>query len=43
MKGMHPFRLTYLEDYEGQSLFWAWKPQEGEKFERIPENVIWHK
>ena len=43
MKGKHPFRLTYLEDYEGQSLFWAWKPQGGEKFERIPVNVIWHK
>ncbi len=43
MKGMHPFRLTYLEDYEGQSLFWAWKPQGGDKFGRIPKEAVWHK
>ncbi len=43
MKGLHPFRLTYLEDYEGQSLFWAWRPQGGEKFERIPKEAVWHK
>ena len=42
-KGPHPFRLSYLEDYEGQSLFWAWKPQGGEKFERIPKDAVWHK
>ena len=41
-KGLHPFRLSYLEDYEGQSLFWAWKPQGGEKFERIPKEAVWH-
>lgn len=41
-KGPHPFRLSYLEDYEGQSLFWAWKPQGGEKFERIPKDAVWH-
>ena len=42
-KGPHPFRLSYLEDYEGQTLYWAWKPQRGEKFERIPEEAVWHK
>ncbi len=41
-KGLHPFRLSYLEDYEGQSLFWAWKPQGGEKFERIPKEAVLH-
>ena len=43
MKGMHPFRLTYLEDYEGQSLFWAWKPQGGDKFKRIPKEAVWYR
>ncbi len=43
MKGLHPFRLSYLEDYEGQSLFWGWMPQGGGRFERIPNDAIWHK
>ena len=42
-KGLHPFRLSYLEDYEGQSLFWAWKPQGGERFDRIPKDAVWYK
>ena len=42
MKGFHPFRLSYLEDYEGQSLFWAWKPKGGERFSPIPKEAVWH-
>ena len=42
-KGMHPFRLSYLEDYEGQSLFWAWMPQGGGRIGMIPKEAIWHK
>lgn len=41
MKGLHPFRLSYLEDYEGQELFWAWRPQGESRFGRIPKNVIY--
>jgi hypothetical protein len=42
-KGMHPFRLSYLEDYEGQSLFWAWMPQGGGRIGMIPKEAVWHK
>ena len=41
-KGLHPFRLVYLEDYEGQSLFWSWKAPDAERFTRVPETAIYH-
>ena len=43
MKGMHPFRLSYLEDYEGQSLFWAWKPQGEGRMQPVPKEVVWYR
>ena len=42
-KGMHPFRLSYLEDYEGQSLFWAWKPQGEGSLQPIPAEAVWYR
>ena len=41
-KGMHAFRLLYLEDYEGQNLEWAWKRPSSDTFEPIPETAIYH-
>ncbi len=41
-KGLHSFRLVYLEDYEGQVLGWAWKAPSSDKFENIPEANINH-
>ena len=41
-KGLHRFRLRYLEDYEGQNLEWAWKRPGAEEFEDIPESVIFY-
>lgn len=41
-KGMHAFRLLYLEDYEGQNLAWAWKRPSSDTFEPIPETAIFH-
>jgi hypothetical protein len=42
LKGLHAFRLVYLEDYEGQSLAWAWKAHGDARFSRIPESAIYH-
>ena len=41
-KGLHSFRLVYLEDYEGQVLGWSWKAPGSDKFEDIPESAICH-
>ena len=42
LKGLHSFRLIYLEDYEGQVLGWGWKAPSSDKFTEIPENRIRH-
>ena len=42
LKGMHQFRLLYLEDYEGQNLEWAWKAPSATEFAPIPESAISH-
>ena len=42
LKGLHSFELVYLEDYEGQSLAWAWKAPGDARFSRIPESAIYH-
>ena len=41
-KGLHAFRLLYLEDYEGQNLQWAWKRPSSDRFDSIPETAIFH-
>ena len=41
-KGLHSFRLVYLEDYEGQVLGWSWKAPGSDKFTDIPESAICH-
>ena len=40
LRGMHPFRLVYLEDYEGQVLGWAWKSEAAGEFTPIPADRI---
>jgi len=42
LKGLHSFRLLYLEDFEGQNLGWAWKRPGKDRFEPIPETAILH-
>ena len=42
-KGLHAFRLRYLEDYEGQNLEWAWKRPGSEEFEPIPVSAIYYR
>lgn len=42
-KGLHPYRLMYFEDYEGQYLDWEWKLPSSDIMEVIPESNIFVK
>lgn len=42
-KGLHPFRLLYFEDYEGQALSWGWMASGEEEFSDIPAERLFHK
>ncbi len=42
-KGLHAFRLRYLEDYEGQNLEWAWKRPGAEEFEPVPDSAVYYR
>ena len=42
-KGLHPFRLIYLEDYEGQRLAWLWKAPGAERMSPIRSENIFYK
>ena len=39
-KGLHPYRLIYLEDYEGQELRWAWRAEGEKRFSPIPKENL---
>lgn len=41
-KGLHAFRIPYLEDYEGQSFRWGWRAPGETRFAPIPETAIYH-
>ncbi len=43
LKGMHAYRLVYLEDYEGQALAWGWKAEGEERFTRVPKNQLYYR
>ena len=36
-KGLHSYRLVYLEDYEDQALAWAWKAENADRFSPVPK------
>lgn len=42
-KGIHPYRLCYFEDYEGETLSWAWKLPSEEEFVPIPASALFVK
>ena len=42
-KGLHPFRLIYFEDYEGEFLDWKWKRREESGYYDIPAENLYHK
>lgn len=41
-KGLHPFRLVFFEDYEGQHLSWAWKAEGDADYTPIPDSCIYY-
>ncbi len=42
-KGLHPYKLLYFEDYEGQSLEWGWKAPGKADYTPIPSSRLFYK
>lgn len=42
-KGLHSYRLIYLEDYEGQALAWGWKAEGADRFTPVPKNQLYYR
>ena len=43
MKGLHPYKLVYFEDYEGQELSWSWKAPGATDFSPVPASRLYYK
>ena len=43
MKGLHPYKLVYFEDYEGQELSWTWKAPGAANFQPVPASCLFYK
>ena len=43
LKGLHAYKLVYLEDYEGQAMSWAWKAEGASQFSPIPEDHLYYR
>ena len=43
MKGLHPYKLVYFEDYEGQELSWSWKAPGASAYVPVPANRLYYK
>ena len=43
MKGLHPYKLVYFEDYEGQELSWSWKAPGAAAYATVPANRLYYK
>ena len=41
-KGLHPYKLLYFEDYEGQELDWCWKAPGATDFSPIPADRLFY-
>ena len=42
-KGLHSYRLIYLEDYEGEHLSWGWRPEKEDLFSPVPSDRLFYK
>ena len=42
LKGMHAYRLVYLEDYEGQALSWGWCAENASEFTPVPNANLFY-
>ena len=43
LKGLHAYKLVYLEDYEGQAMSWAWKAEDASQFSPIPQEQLYYR
>ena len=43
MKGLHPYKLVYFEDYEGQEMSWAWKAPGSAAFSPVPRERLFYR
>ena len=43
MKGLHPYKLVYFDDYEGQELSWSWKAPGAAGFQPVPASRLFYK
>ena len=43
MKGLHPYKLVYFEDYEGQELSWSWKTPGAADYQPVPASRLFYK
>ena len=41
-KGMHPYRIIYLEDYEGQALSWGWRAPGQSQYAPVPKENLYY-
>lgn len=42
-KGVHPYKLYYFEDYEGEYLSWSWKTPSAKELVPIPASILFIK
>lgn len=42
-KGLHPYKLMYFEDYEGEELGWEWMIPSSDRMEAIPASRLFIK
>lgn len=42
-KGLHPYKLMYFEDYEGEHLSWEWMTPSSKQMEPVPANILYVK
>ena len=42
-KGLHAYKLVYLEDYEGQALAWGWRAEGATEFTPVPKENLFYK
>ena len=42
-KGLHPFKLLYFEDYEGEAFSWFWCAPGTDDYRPVPGKVLYYK
>ena len=43
LRGLHTYKLIYLEDYEGQVLAWGWKAEGAADFSPVPADKLYYR